>query len=260
MASSALKSALRFTACMQAVNLKIKLRLRFTGAVDDQSGAAAQLPAYQGLEGRLRAGPSATISRTSATAGWPLQAGAPAGPARSGAKALRWDILPSRSLADWRSNMVAPSSATSQSIVSSIIDRPRRIIGIACCRAANSGAGAADAEAAALPASSSNAARSPNDPPMSKAAIRRAIGKPTSCCSPDMAKACSSSTSDTPASASCSSARSKGRPDRTDHRPPTRHTSAGAAQNHQLRQRNRVRRTSQAAQRPWRPNLLLRSP
>src|ERR1700694_6210580 len=31
MASSALRSALRFTACMQAVNLKTKLRLRLTG-------------------------------------------------------------------------------------------------------------------------------------------------------------------------------------------------------------------------------------
>src|SRR3984893_17404837 len=51
------------------------------------------------------------------------------------AKALRWDIPQSRSLADWRWNMVASPSAMSQSIVSSIIVRPRRITGIACCRA-----------------------------------------------------------------------------------------------------------------------------
>src|ERR1700681_3547848 len=39
-------------------------------------------------------------------------------------------------------------------------------------------------------ASSNNGARSPNDPRRSKAVRCRAIGKPTSCCSPDMAKGC----------------------------------------------------------------------
>ena len=82
MASSALRSALRSTACMQAVNLKTKLRLRSTGAVDDQSGTAAQLPAYQGLDGGLRACPGSAIGRAPAAVGWPLQAGAPAGPAQ----------------------------------------------------------------------------------------------------------------------------------------------------------------------------------
>ena len=53
------------------------------------------------------------------------------------AKALRWDIPRSRSPADWRASMVASSSATSQSIVSSIIVRPRRIPGIACYRDTN---------------------------------------------------------------------------------------------------------------------------
>src|SRR5438132_12615119 len=81
MASSALKSALRFTACMQAVNLKTKLRLRSTGR-HRQPGAAAQFPAYQGLGRGLRACPGSAIGRASATVGWPLQAGAPAGPAK----------------------------------------------------------------------------------------------------------------------------------------------------------------------------------
>jgi hypothetical protein len=57
-----------------------------------------------------------------------------------------------------------------------------------------------DAKAAVPPASSNNGARSLNDRPRSKAAARPAIGKPTSCCSPDMAKDCSFSTSDKPAS------------------------------------------------------------
>src|ERR1700716_610879 len=117
------------------------------------------------------------------------------------AKALRWDIPQSRSLADWRWNMVASSSAMSQSIVSSIIVRPRRITGIACCRATNEDEGADDTQDAAPPASSNNGARSPNAPPRSKAAGRRAIGKPTSCCSPDVAKGCWFSTNDKPASA-----------------------------------------------------------
>ena len=90
-----------------------------------------------------------------------------------------------------------------ESIVSSTIVRPRRITGTACCRAINSDEGVGDAQAVALPASSNNGARSPNGPPRSKAVGRRAIGKPTSCCSPDMAKDCWSSTSDKPASASC---------------------------------------------------------
>src|SRR5258705_7652612 len=46
--------------------------------------------------------------------------------------ALRWDIPQSRSLADWRWNMVASSSATSQSIVSSIIVQLKRIASIVC--------------------------------------------------------------------------------------------------------------------------------
>ena len=84
--------------------------------------------------------------------------------------------------------MVASSSAMSQSIVSSIIVRPRRTTGIACCRATSSDEDAAGAQAAAPQASSNNGARSPSGPRKSKAARCRATGKPTSCCSPDMAK------------------------------------------------------------------------
>ena len=54
--------------------------------------------------------------------------------------------------------------------------RPRRITGIACCRAINLDAGAADAGAAAPPASSNIGARSPNDPPRSKAASAGPLG------------------------------------------------------------------------------------
>ena len=171
MASSALRSALRFTACMQAVDLKTKLRLRLTGRRRRSVGSCSATP------GLPRSGRAATS--LSGLSNWPnvgdgrmaassWRASRTCGTAW--AKALRWDIPRSRSLADWRWNMVASSSATSQSIVSSIIVRPRRITGIACCRATNSDEGIGDAEAAAPPASSNNGARSPNGPPRSKAA------------------------------------------------------------------------------------------
>jgi hypothetical protein len=202
MASSALKSALRFIVCMQAANLKPRLRLRLVGRHQQLAGnwaAIRDLP---------RSGRAATS--LSGRSDW-LSAGANGMAAsnwrasqtceKASAKALRWDILPSRSLADWRANMVASLSAMSQSIASSIIVRPRRIPGIACCHARNEDEGITGAEAAASPASSNNGARSPNVPPRSRAARRRAIGKPTSCCSPDAAKGCWFSTSDKPDSA-----------------------------------------------------------
>ena len=74
--------------------------------------------------------------------------------------------------------------------------RRKRTIGIACCHVANPGADASANAAAALPAPSSSAARSANEPSMSPIAPRQAIGKPTSCCSPNTAKACSSPMSD----------------------------------------------------------------
>src|SRR3984893_12956497 len=203
MASSALRSGLRSTACMQAVDLKTKLHLRLTGRHRrsvENCGVTRSLP-RSGPAARSLSGPSnwpsaggggiaATSWHASRTCG------------TAWAKALRWDIPQSRSLAGWRANMVVSSSAMSQSIVSSIIVRPRRITGTACCRAINSDEGAADPQAAALPASSNNDARSLNDPPRSKAAMCRAIGKPASCCSPDMAKGCWFSTNDNTASAS----------------------------------------------------------
>src|SRR4030088_454851 len=189
MASSALKSALRSTACTQAVDLKTKLLLRLSGRRRRSVGNCGATP------GLPRSGWGATS--LSGPSNWP-SAGAGGMAASSWrasrtcgtawAKALRWDIPQSRSLADWRWNMVASSSAMSQSIVSSIIVRPRRITGIACCRATNEDEGADDTQDAAPPASSNNGARSPNAPPRSKAAGGRAIWKPTSCCSPDVAK------------------------------------------------------------------------
>ena len=144
MASSALRSALRSTACMQAVDLKTKLLLRLTGRRRRSVGSCGATP------GPRRFGMGATS--LSGLSNWP-SAGAGGMAASSWrarrtcgtawAKALRWDIPQSRSLADWRRNMVASSSATSQSIVSSIIVRPRRIAGIACCRATNEDEGAA---------------------------------------------------------------------------------------------------------------------
>src|SRR5215216_1113694 len=85
--------------------------------------------------------------------------------------------------------MVASLSATSQSTVSSITARLKRTTGIACYPAANSDGDTANAAAAVPPASSNIAVRSANGPPTPKAAPRRAIGKPTSCCSPDMVRA-----------------------------------------------------------------------
>ena len=203
MASSALRSALRSTGCMQPVDLKTKLRLRLTGRHRRSVGNCGVTP------GLPRSEPEATS--LSGLSDWP--SGGAGGMAASSwrasrtcgtawAIALRWDIPQNRSLADWRWNMVVSSSAMSQSIVLSIIVQLRRIAGIACCRAANEDEGAVQ-DGAPL-ASSNNGVRSPNAPPKSKAAGRRAIGKPTSCCSPDAAKGCWFSTNDKPASASFS--------------------------------------------------------
>jgi len=63
MASSALKSALRFTACMQAVNLKTKLRLRSTGRHRRSAGSCGAIP------GLPRSGPGATS--LSGLSNWP---------------------------------------------------------------------------------------------------------------------------------------------------------------------------------------------
>ena len=203
MASSASKSELRSTACMQAVDLKTKLLLRSTGRRRRSVGNCGATP------GQPRSGRGATS--LSGPSNWPnADAGGMAASSWRASRtcgtawaiALRWDIPPSRSLADWRWNMVASSSATSQSIVSSIIVQLRRIAGIVCCRAANEDEGTV--QDATPPASSNNGARSPNAPPRSKAAGRRAIGKPTSCCSPDAARDCWFSTNDKPASASFS--------------------------------------------------------
>jgi hypothetical protein len=203
MASSALKSGLRFTACMQAVNLKTKLHRRLTGRRQRSavSCGATRGPPRSGQGATSLSGPRNWLSAGGggmAASSW--RASLTCGTAW--AKALRWDIPQSRSLAGWRWNMVASSSAMSQSIVSSIIVRPRRIAGIACYRATNEDEGTA--QDAAPPASSNNGTQSPNAPPRSKAAGRRAIGKPTSCCSPDLAKRCWFSTNEKPASVSFS--------------------------------------------------------
>src|ERR1700704_1850680 len=122
MASSALKSALRSTACTQAVDLKTKLLLRLSGRRRrsvENCGATPGLP-RSGWGATSLSGPSNWPSAGAggmAASSW--RASRTCGTAW--AKALRWDIPQSRSLADWRWNMVASSSAMSQSIVSSII-------------------------------------------------------------------------------------------------------------------------------------------
>src|SRR5438034_8309713 len=93
MASSALKSALRFTACMQAVNLKTKLRLRSTGRHRRSAGSCGAIP------GLPRSGPGATS--LSGLSNWPSvgDGGMAASSWRASrtcetawANALRWDI------------------------------------------------------------------------------------------------------------------------------------------------------------------------
>ena len=114
MASSALRSALRSTACMQAVNLKTKLRLRLTGRRRRSVGSCGATP------GRPRSGPGATS--LSGLSNWPSagDGGMAASSWRASrtcgtawAIALRWDIPQNRSLADWRWNMVVSSLAMS---------------------------------------------------------------------------------------------------------------------------------------------------
>src|SRR6202047_2258028 len=103
MASSALKSALRYTACMQAVYLKTKLLLRLAGRRQRSVGNWSATP------GPPRSGRGATS--LSGPSNW-RSAGAGAGRMAASswrasrtcgtawAKALRWDIPQSRSLAD----------------------------------------------------------------------------------------------------------------------------------------------------------------
>ena len=114
MASSASKSELRSTACMQAVDLKTKLLLRSTGRHRRSVGNCGATP------GQPRSGRGATS--LSGPSNWPnADAGGMAASSWRASRtcgtawaiALRWDIPPSRSLADWRWNMVASSSATS---------------------------------------------------------------------------------------------------------------------------------------------------
>ena len=66
--------------------------------------------------------------------------------------------------------------------------------------------------------------------PMLKAAIRRAIGKPTSCCSPIWPRLARPPRTTHPLQPGRSSARSKGRPHGPDHRPAARSASPGNAQ------------------------------
>ena len=146
-----------------------------------------------------------TIGRTSATAGWPLQVARQPHLRDCVGKSLAMGHSPEQiagRLALEHGRVIV--SHEFGPIVSSTIVRPRRITGTACCRAINSDGGAGDAQAVAPPASSNNGVRSPNGPPRSKAARCRAIGKPTSCCLPDMAKGCLFSTNGKPASASFS--------------------------------------------------------
>lgn len=143
MASSALRSALRSTGCMQGVNLRTTLD-RSPSTISRELRRNS-LPSKK-WGGRLRTCPGSAIGGSPAALGLPLQVGA----SRT-CGTLRWVILPSRSLDDWRCSMVASSSAMNQSIPLSITERPRRITGIVCSLPISSHAGA---EAVVPPASS----------------------------------------------------------------------------------------------------------
>ena len=132
---------------------------------------------------------SPETGRTPSALGWPLQAGAPAGPARSGerppcdgtlSRTDRWPAdartrshrhqprvkLPFRLSSLGAEGLLAPPAAPSQ---------------IPARTSANA--------AAAPPAPSNSAARSANEPSMSPTVPPRDIGRRTSCCSLDMVRA-----------------------------------------------------------------------
>ena len=259
MASSALKSALRYTACMQAVYLKTKLRLRSTGRRQRSVGNCGATP------GRPRSGRVAMS--LSGLSNWP-SAGA-GGTAVSSwrasrtcetawAKALRWDIPQSRSLADWRWNMVASSSAMSsiyrfiyhraaqKDCWHRLLPRRKRRRGQASGRSARY-----RHQAAPLDHRAPRRGRRPRDagPLGSRLHAVRATRPSVVGSARTTNSLHQGSTPD----------RSKSCPHGSDHRSTTWQTSTGDLQDHQLRQRKRIRRTSQTSQNPRRPNLLLRS-
>src|SRR5216683_7383690 len=83
MASSALRSELRFTACMQAVNLKTKLRRHSIGRRQRSVGNCGGILGAPRSGWGVRACPGPPIGRAPAAMGWPLQTGTPAGPAET---------------------------------------------------------------------------------------------------------------------------------------------------------------------------------
>jgi len=260
MASSALKSALRSTACMQAVDLKTELLLRLTGRRQRLVGnwSATPGPPRSGRGGYEPVRAQQLAERRRRQDGR-FKLARQAGLRNRVGKSLAMGHSPEQiagRLALEHGRVIISHESIYRFIYHRTAQKDywHRLLPRHKLRR-----GAAGTQAAAPPASSNNGARSPNGPPRSKAVRSQATGKPTSCCSPDMAKGCWFCTNDKPASASFSTRSIEGCPHRSDHRPSTGQASTGDPQNHQLRQRNRVRRASQASQGPQRPNLLLRS-
>ena len=231
MASSALRSALRSTACMQAVDLKPKLLLRLTGRGQRSVGNSSATPGPPKFGRGLRTCPGAAIGRASASAGWPLQAGAPAGPAEQRGQSLAMGHSPEQIAGRLALEHGRVISERGQSIVSSIIVRPRRITGTRLPRHKLRREAPPTPKRQPQAVSSNNGARSLNGPPRSKVARCRAIGKPTSCCSPDMAKGLLVlHERQTRFSMVHQPADRKAIPHRSHHRPSTRQASTGDAQ------------------------------
>ena len=104
-----LRSALRFTLHAGGKSQN-EIASALDGRRDDSGAAAHSRPTKSGRAATSLSGlnnwPKVGDGRMAASVG------APAGPAGCVGKALRWDIRRSRSLVDWRWNMVASSSAT----------------------------------------------------------------------------------------------------------------------------------------------------
>ena len=119
MVSSAMKSALRSTPCMQAVDLKTKLPMCSVGrrprSVENLERYFKPTMVWAGGYEPVRAQQLADRRRP-----WDCRFKLRANQTceTAWAKGLRWDIRRSRSLADWRCSMLTSSSTIRQSIVS----------------------------------------------------------------------------------------------------------------------------------------------
>ena len=124
------------TACMQRMLecLENQIHLALTVAVDDRIGTDASCPGLQGLERHQPVRAQQLAERRRRQDGRFKLARQPDLRDCVG-KSLAMGHSRSRSLVDWRWNMVASSSATTRSIPTILIVRPEGS-GTACCRVA----------------------------------------------------------------------------------------------------------------------------